>query len=241
MKTRIWAALITVYIVWGSTYLAIRFAVESMPPFLMAATRFLIAGAVLFGWRWLAGDRRPKQIEWRSAAIVGLLLLTGGNGNVVWAEQHVASGVAALIVGSAPLWMVAIDAFRPGGKKANLQTWVGVMIGFVGILILISPWEMARNPQSMDVLGILSLLLGAFLWTVGISLQPWRAASRFAAFRNQHGNVGRRIGLAFIRDIHWRMVSSGSVRDNDALVVGISLPDRFRCVGGLLSVHLVAA
>jgi drug/metabolite transporter (DMT)-like permease len=167
MKARVWTALVTVYIVWGSTYLAIRFAVESMPPFLMAATRFLIAGAILFGWRWLAGDRRPMKLEWRSAAIVGLLLLTGGNGNVVWAEQHVASGVAALIVGSAPLWMVAIDAFRPGGKKANLQTWAGVMIGFVGIMILISPWKLARNPQSSEILGILSLLLGAFLWAIG--------------------------------------------------------------------------
>jgi drug/metabolite transporter (DMT)-like permease len=167
MKTKIWAALITVYIVWGSTYLAIRFAVESMPPFLMAATRFLIAGTILFGWRWLAGDRRPTRIEWRSAAVVGLLLLTGGNGNVVWAEQHVASGVAALIVGSAPLWMVTIDAIRPGGKKANLQTWAGVVIGFVGIMILIRPWSMAQNYQSTDIIGIFSLLFGAFLWAIG--------------------------------------------------------------------------
>jgi drug/metabolite transporter (DMT)-like permease len=167
MKARIWTALITVYIVWGSTYLAIRFAVESMPPFLMAATRFLIAGAILFGWRWLAGDRRPLKIEWRSAAIVGFLLLTGGNGNVVWAEQHVASGVAALIVGSAPLWMVTIDAFRPGGKKANLQTWIGVVIGFVGIMILIAPWNLVRSSQSSDILGIVSLLFGAFLWAIG--------------------------------------------------------------------------
>jgi drug/metabolite transporter (DMT)-like permease len=167
VKTRIWFALITVYIVWGSTYLAIRFAVESMPPFLMAAIRFLIAGGILFTWRKLAGDKMPTKIEWRSAAIVGLLLLTGGNGNVVWAEQRVASGVAALIVGSAPLWMVTIDAIRPGGKKANLQTWAGVIIGFIGIMILISPWNMAQNSQQLDKLGVLSLLLGGFLWAIG--------------------------------------------------------------------------
>jgi drug/metabolite transporter (DMT)-like permease len=167
VKTRIWFALITVYIVWGSTYLAIRFAVESMPPFLMAAIRFLIAGGILFIWRKLAGDKMPTKIEWRSAAIVGLLLLTGGNGNVVWAEQRVASGVAALIVGSAPLWMVTIDAIRPGGKKANLQTWTGVIIGFIGIMILISPWNMAQNSQQLDKLGVLSLLLGGFLWAIG--------------------------------------------------------------------------
>jgi drug/metabolite transporter (DMT)-like permease len=167
LKVRIWLALITIYIVWGSTYLAIRFAVETMPPFLMAAIRFLIAGGILFIWRKLAGDKVPNKIEWRSAAIIGLLLLTGGNGNVVWAEQRVASGVAALIVGSAPIWMVTIDALRPGGKKANLQTWAGVVIGFTGIMILISPWNIANNSQQMDILGVLSLLLGGFLWAVG--------------------------------------------------------------------------
>jgi drug/metabolite transporter (DMT)-like permease len=167
VKTRIWLALITVYIVWGSTYLAIRFAVESMPPFLMAAVRFLIAGAILFAWRRFAGDRAPRRIEWRSAAIVGLLLLTGGNGNVVWAEQRVASGVAALIVGSAPLWMVAIDSLRPGGEMANAQTWAGILIGFIGIVILINPLDMIKSGSQMDNLGTLSLLLGAFLWALG--------------------------------------------------------------------------
>jgi drug/metabolite transporter (DMT)-like permease len=167
LKVRIWLALITIYIVWGSTYLAIRFAVETMPPFLMAAIRFLIAGGILFIWRKLAGDKRPSKIEWRSAAIVGLLLLTGGNGSVVWAEQRVASGVAALLVGSAPLWMVTIDAIRPGGHKANLQTWAGVIIGFMGIMILISPWNMANNSQTLDIFGVAALLLGGFLWAVG--------------------------------------------------------------------------
>jgi drug/metabolite transporter (DMT)-like permease len=167
MKSKIWAALIVVYIVWGSTYLAIRFAVESMPPFLMAGVRFLTAGVILFGWRRLAGDKRPLKIEWRSAAIIGGLLLVGGNGNVVWAEQHVASGIAALIVGSAPLWMVAIDAVRPGGKKANFQTWAGVLIGFIGILVLINPLEMLHNPQQVNTIGIFSLLFGAFLWALG--------------------------------------------------------------------------
>jgi drug/metabolite transporter (DMT)-like permease len=138
-----------------------------MPPFIMAAIRFLVAGGILYVWRRLARDPVPRRIEWRSALIVGLLLLVGGNGNVVWAEQHVASGVAALIVGSAPLWMVAIDALRPGGKKASLQTWAGVIIGFIGILILISPWKMIGGSAQMDPVGILALLFGAFLWAAG--------------------------------------------------------------------------
>lgn len=167
MKVKIWAALITVYIVWGSTYLAIRFAVDTLPPFLMAATRFLIAGGILFGWRMLAGDAKPVRIEWRSAIIVGLLLLVGGNGGVVWAEQFVPSGVAALIVGTAPIWMVLIDALRPNGRKANWQTWAGVIVGFIGIVFLISPWEVRENNPELDTLGILALLLAAFLWAIG--------------------------------------------------------------------------
>ena len=135
MKARIWTALIAVYIVWGSTYLAIRFAVETMPPFLMAAARFLIAGAILFAWRRVAGDALPTRRQWKSAAIVGLLMLLGGNGGVVWAEQRVVSGVAALVVGAAPLWMVLLDAFRPGGKRSTWQTWLGVLWGFSGIAL----------------------------------------------------------------------------------------------------------
>ena len=113
MKARIWTALIAVYIAWGSTYLAIRFAVETMPPFLMAATRFLIAGGILFAWRRMAGDALPTRRQWKSAAIIGLFLLLGGNGGVVWAEQRVVSGVAALVVGASPLWMVLLDACPP--------------------------------------------------------------------------------------------------------------------------------
>ena len=117
MKARIWLAMLAVYIAWGSTYLAIRVAIETMPPFLMAGTRFVIAGLILYAWRLAAGDARPSRLEWRSAAIVGTLLLVGGNGGVVWAEQWVSSGIAALIVGSAPLMMALIDALRPGGRK----------------------------------------------------------------------------------------------------------------------------
>ena len=92
MKTKVWIALLAIYIVWGSTYLAIRFAVETIPPFFMAGTRFLISGLILYIWRRLAGDPAPTPRQWRSAIIVGLLLLLGGNGVVSWAEQHVASG-----------------------------------------------------------------------------------------------------------------------------------------------------
>jgi drug/metabolite transporter (DMT)-like permease len=167
MKLKIWAALLAIYIVWGSTYLAIRFAVETMPPFLMAGFRFVVAGMILFTWRRLAGDPAPKRIEWRSAAIVGFFLLVGGNGNVVWAEQRVPSGIAALIVGSSPLWMVLLDALRPGGARPTVRTVIGVAIGFLGIALLIGPNQLAGPATRLDLLGVISLLLAAFFWAVG--------------------------------------------------------------------------
>jgi drug/metabolite transporter (DMT)-like permease len=163
----IWAAMISVYIAWGSTYLAIRFAVQTMPPFLMAGCRFLIAGLILYGLRRSRGDRAPSRTEWRSTIIVGLLLLVGGNGSVVWAEQRVVSGVAALLVGSSPLWMILIDALRPGEKRPGWLALVGVLIGFGGIALLIGPGEFSSSGQKVDSLGALVLILAAFSWSLG--------------------------------------------------------------------------
>lgn len=167
MKYRIWIALVAVYLSWGSTYLAIRFAVETMPPFLMAASRFLIAGAILYFWRRSQGDHPATKQEWISAAIVGLLLLVGGNGSVVWAEQRVVSGVAALMIGSAPLWMVIIDALRPKGRWPSRRTLLGVALGFIGILILIGPVQLVGLHGDIDPIGAGVLLLAAFLWASG--------------------------------------------------------------------------
>ncbi len=167
MKSRIWTALIALYIVWGSTYLAIRFAVETIPPFLMAGTRFLISGLILFVWRRLAGDPLPTLRQWRSALIIGLLLLLGGNGVVSWAEQHVASGIAALMVASIPLWMVLIDAVRPGGKRPDWKVLLGVLVGFGGIALLVTSSQGLSPSDRLDAAGILSLLLAAFLWSIG--------------------------------------------------------------------------
>ncbi len=167
MKTRIWTALIALYIVWGSTYLAIRFAVETIPPFLMAGTRFLISGLILYVWRRLAGDPTPTLRQWRSAAIVGLLLLLGGNGVVSWAEQHVPSGIAALMVASIPLWMVVLDAVRPGGSKPDRRIILGLLIGFGGLALLVTATQGLTPADRLDTVGILALVLAAFLWSLG--------------------------------------------------------------------------
>jgi drug/metabolite transporter (DMT)-like permease len=166
-RVKIWVALLAVYIVWGSTYLAIRFAVQTIPPFLMVATRFLVAGAILFAWRRLRGDPAPTSRQWLSAAVVGVLLLVLGNGSVVWAEQWVPSGVTALIVGTAPLFMVLIDALRPGGRLPDGRTVLGVLLGFAGIVILIDPASLSANPERFFVVGLAVLFLATFFWALG--------------------------------------------------------------------------
>jgi len=167
MKTRIWLALFAVYLAWGSTYLAIRFAVETIPPFLMAATRFLIAGLLVFIWRRAAGDPPPNKVQWRSAFIIGFFLLLGGIGVVAWAEQRIPSGITALIVASAPVFMVLIDALRPGGIRPNWQTLMGVLVGLAGIGLLVGPAELSGNHLGLDPSGVMALLLASLLWAVG--------------------------------------------------------------------------
>ena len=167
MRSRVWLALLALYVVWGSTYLAIRFAVETIPPFLMAGTRFLISGLILYVWRRAAGDPAPTLRQWRSATIVGLLLLLGGNGVVSWAEQHVASGIAALMVASIPLWMVLIDALRPRGLKPDWKIVVGLLIGFGGIALLVTASSSISAADGLDSVGIAALLLAALLWSLG--------------------------------------------------------------------------
>jgi len=166
MKTKIWIALFALYVVWGSTYLAIRFAVETIPPFMQAGLRFFISGAILVVWRRLAGDAMPTRTQWKSLAIIGTLLLLGGNGLVSFAEQRIASGIAALIIGTVPLWLVLIEALRPGGVRPTGQAIVGLIIGFGGIYLLVGPTDL-RGGLQFDAIGTIVLLIAAFLWSLG--------------------------------------------------------------------------
>jgi drug/metabolite transporter (DMT)-like permease len=167
MKIKIWIALLLVYIIWGATYLGIRYAVETIPPFLMAGTRFLIAGIVMYAWRRSAGDPAPTRGQWLRAAAVGLLLLFGGNGLVSLAEKNVASGIAALIVGSAPLWMTTMEALRPGGVRPNWLGILGLAIGFGGIVVLVGPSLVKSTQGNSHPWGIVTLLFAALFWSIG--------------------------------------------------------------------------
>ncbi|HZI63839.1 MAG TPA: EamA family transporter, partial [Thermoanaerobaculia bacterium] len=165
-RTRLLAAFAAVYVIWGSTYLAILYAIETLPPFLMAGARFLVAGAVLYGWARLRGVPRPRGLHWRSAAIVGAFLLLGGNGGVVWSEQRVPSGLAALLVATVPLWMVVFESLRPTGVRPGRGVWVGLALGLAGVALLVGRGELAGG-RGADPLGAVVLIVASMSWACG--------------------------------------------------------------------------
>ncbi|MCI0709650.1 MAG: drug/metabolite exporter YedA [Chloroflexi bacterium] len=158
-------AFLSVYIIWGSTYLGIRFAIETIPPFLMAGVRFLIAGGVLFAYTRLRGMAMPTRIHWRSAIVIGGLLLLGGNGMVTWSEQYIASGLAAVLVTTVPLWIVVFDAIRQQ-RTPGLQVLGGLLLGFSGVVFLVGPANLTSDAD-INLLGAGALILASVLWAIG--------------------------------------------------------------------------
>lgn len=178
-------AFLSVYVFWGSTYLAIRFAVETLPPFLMAGARFLVAGGLLFAWARLRGDPVPPRAALLASAVTGLFLLLGGNGGVVWAEQRVPSGIAALLVAIMPLWMVLLDWLRPGGVRPRPGVFVGLLLGTAGLVILVGPDALRGGgaDSPVDPTGALVLILASLSWAIGsiYSRQAARPSSALMA------------------------------------------------------------
>ena len=164
-KARLLLAFAALYIIWGSTYLGIRIAIETIPPFTMAAARFLAAGAILYAWGRRRGAPKPTAAQWRSAAAIGVLLLLLGNGGVVWAETRVPSGLAALMVGAEPLWAALLDWVRPGGRRPSLGVAVGLLAGFAGVALLIAPGELGG--KAVDPIGAIVLTIAAVGWAIG--------------------------------------------------------------------------
>jgi len=159
-------AFTAVYVIWGSTYLAIRIAIETIPPLSMAAVRFLVAGGTLFAWMRARGAPWPTADQWRSSAVVGALLLTAGNGAVVMAEQWIPSGLAALLVASVPLWMVLLDARWGSRSRPSRRVITGLVAGFGGVGVLVgSPGAGAGGRH--ELLGVLLVVGGALAWAAG--------------------------------------------------------------------------
>ena len=164
-RLRLLMAFASVYLIWGSTYLTIRWSIETIPPFLMAGTRYAAAGVILVAAARLRGASWPTAPQWRTAAVVGVLLLTGGNGGVTWSELRVPSGLAALVVAAVPMWMVLLDWMRPGGARPGSVTMLGVLTGLVGVGLLVNP--AASDTARVDPAGATALIIATISWAVG--------------------------------------------------------------------------
>lgn len=165
-STALVLAFSAVYVIWGSTYLAIRFAVETLPPFLMAGVRFSTAGLLLYGWCRFRGADAPRPREWATTAVVGFFLLLLGNGGLSWAEQRVPSGIAALVVATVPIWMVVLAGLHPDEERASRTEWAGVLAGLAGVGILAAPGEEILG-SGVDLVGGAVVLGASFFWAAG--------------------------------------------------------------------------
>ena len=203
-RAKIILAFAAVYIVWGSTYLGIRYAIETLPGFLMAGTRFFIAGAILFTWAKLQGDRVGSLAQWRRAFVIGALLLLCGNGGVTWAEKYIASGLAALLVATEPLWVVLLN-WTATHKRPNWKVFLGVLIGLVGVALLVGGGGLS-NGQDISMLslaGVVVVLLAGLAWAGG---------SVYAVRRPIGGSTSMAAGM--------QMMAGGSLLLLLALVTG---------------------
>jgi len=179
-RTALIAGFAAIYIIWGSTYLGIRIAVESMPAFLMASARFLVAGAIVIGFIALTRGFKATARQWRDNAIVGGFLCLGGNGLVSWAEETVPSGIATLIISAGPVFIVLMDwavlaCSKDGsrGSKPNALTFAGLGLGFAGLAILVGPDVVATGVNGLDPWRVLGLLGATFFWGVGMMIMRY--------------------------------------------------------------------
>jgi drug/metabolite transporter (DMT)-like permease len=167
------AAFGALYVIWGSTYLAIRIAIEDIPPFAMAAIRFLIAGSLLYGWVRARGVARPTRVQWRNALLVGCLLLTVGNGFVVRSELTVPSGLAAVLIAMMPAWMALFEWLLDRRKKPGAQVVCGIALGLVGVVALVGPGLRSAGAP-IDPVGAALIVMAEIAWVLG-SLYARRA------------------------------------------------------------------
>ncbi len=167
-RGKVITAFAAVYIIWGSTYLAIRLSVATFPPFLMAGCRYVIACGVMFAWLVWRGAKLPTARQWKEVAITGTFLLLGGNGVVCWAEQTVNSSLAALILTSSPIWFAVFDTIRPGGRRPQLRTILGLIVGTTGmVLLVVGTRHAAETAGQTSFAGALALVAACGLWAGG--------------------------------------------------------------------------
>jgi drug/metabolite transporter (DMT)-like permease len=167
---RAWFAWAAVCVIWGTTYFAIKIALETVPPFLMGGLRYLTAGGILAAILVAQGRRLPERTRWPQIAVLGFFMLMLGNGGVVVAEQYVPSGLTAVLIGTSPFWMVTVNAMVEPGQQLHARQWIGLGIGFAGIVLLVWPDVMAGGTGGRGfVLGVVALQIACAGWAVGSS------------------------------------------------------------------------
>jgi len=165
-RTALILAFAAIYIIWGSTYLGIRVAVETLPPLLMAGMRFLIAGVLIFSFLKAKGAAWPTLRQWKDQAVIGVFLLLGGNAIVSWCEQTVQSGITSLILGASPIVVVVFDYLKPNGKRPTVGMLIGVGVGIAGIALLLGPDAIPKGERP-PALGIIALFFSSICWWTG--------------------------------------------------------------------------
>ena len=167
---RAWIAWVAVCVIWGTTYLAIKVALETIPPFLMGGLRYLLAGVILALVLLARGRPLPALAHWSRSAVLGFFMVSLGNGGVVYGEQFVPSGLTAVIIGTSPFWMVSVDAMVSGGKQLYLRQWIGLLIGFAGIVMLVWPDITAGGASGGNfAIGVIAVQIACAGWAVGSS------------------------------------------------------------------------
>jgi drug/metabolite transporter (DMT)-like permease len=199
-----YAAWLVVCVLWGTTYLAIAIALETLPPLFMAGFRYLAAGGILIAVLKLRGEPMPEPSSWGRLAVLGVLLLGFGNGGLVWAEQTIPSGFAALLVAMTPFWMVGIDSLMPGSERMTRRQIVGLIVGFAGVLMLVGP-EVAAAGRHAGF-GFLQGVVAAEIACVG-----WAVGSNYARRRGRSENVLVAAGFEMIFGGLF-LVAGGSLR-----------------------------
>lgn len=225
------AAFAAIYLIWGSTYLAIKYAIETVPPFLMTGVRFLVAGGVLYAWSVLRpppmaspnGDQPSSGRIWRDAFIVGALLIVGGTALVSWAELSVPSGITSLILATTPLWMVLLESVGSGRAPAP-RVLAGVAVGLGGLAILIWPSLMAPG-TGIDLLGVAALALAALTWSAGALY------SRNAALP---ASAARATGMQMLAGAALSVVAGLALGEHRALSLAAITPVSLLAIGYLI-------
>jgi len=187
-KSLVIIAFAALYVIWGSTYLGIRFAIETIPPFLMAGARFVLAGAIMYTIAWSQGIGKSSWANWRASLIIGACLLLAGNGGVTISEKYIDSGLAALIVAIVPIYIVLLGWASGMAPRPTLIVWVGLVAGFIGVGVLFGPaLRFSPNDGRHPAIGISILLVSSFIWSVGslYSRAAKHAASPFLTAAQQ--------------------------------------------------------